>query len=121
MSDIEDVYLAVSGLRDQLGELLERFGTEPAPAPRRRVTKDDVLAGFLASINKAGGERSSVRLARNAKGDMQFEIVVRTGDTASIETAEQAVAEANRLAEMLATLYPMSTAPERAPAKGGEA
>lgn len=110
MSDIQDVYREVERLRSQLDELPEQLEQRGLLKPRRRVSKDDVLAGFVASLNRGGQEHSSVRIARNARGDTQFEVVVRSGDTPEISTAAEAMAEATRLYQVLDEAFAMRKA-----------
>ncbi len=76
------------------------------PAPRR-VTLSHVVEELLASLHKSAGEHSSVRLSRNAKGDTQIEVVVRTGEEAGLETIESAVAKAREVYDGLRSAYPM--------------
>ena len=113
MADMEDVYLQLSQLRDLVEARLPEIA-EPGEEPkRRRVSKDDVLAALLARATSVGSEHSSVRLSRNAKGDTQVEVVVRSGDSPEIQTAAQATAEAVRIYDNLRELYPMTGGPQR--------
>lgn len=52
-----------------------------------------------------GGERSSVELSRNAKGETQIEVTVRT-DESEITTADAAYAKACELYDLACAKYP---------------
>jgi hypothetical protein len=97
MADIEDVYLALDNVRELLERRLPDVAEPGSEPKRRRVTKDDVLASFLAGLTRGGTEHSSVTLKNNAKGETQIEITVRTGESDEIDTAAKAFAEASRL------------------------
>lgn len=73
----------------------------------RRLSLSEVLELVLS---RGTGDRSSVTLTRNAKGDTQIEVTVRTGDTGDVLTAADAAAEAQRLYDSLREAYP-SAAP----------
>lgn len=72
-----------------------------------RMTLSRIIEAQLEAQRKSGAEHSSVRLARNAKGDTQIEVVVRTGEEAHLASIEDAVAEATRIYDELRTKYPM--------------
>lgn len=75
-----------------------------APAPHaRRMTLSDVVAALL---NRSPSSGSSVTLARNAKGDTQIEVVVRTGDTGDVLTPDDAYAKAAELYNAACAAYP---------------
>jgi hypothetical protein len=79
--------------------------TEQA-ARRRRLTLTDVVEKLL---DRGGSEHSSVTLSRNAKGETQIEVVVRTGEAGSVQTIEEAEAAAVTVYERLRARYPTST------------
>jgi hypothetical protein len=84
---------------------------EPAPAtpaPAPRMTLSRVVEQLLA---RGGAEHSSVTLSRNAKGETQIELVVRTGERSEVETIEQAVELAEQLYDRLRERYPFAPAP----------
>lgn len=83
------------------------------PAPKdagsgRRMTLSDVVAGLL---QRGSSERSSVTLTRNAKGETQIEVVVRTGDTGDVQTITDAEDAARQVYDRLRTAYPFGEAP----------
>ncbi|PYO40124.1 MAG: hypothetical protein DMD33_18745 [Gemmatimonadetes bacterium] len=86
--------------------------TDPATAtrtdhtPSKRMTLSQVVEALL---NRGGGERSSVALSRNAKGETQIEVTVRTADTGAVETIEQAEQAAQEVYDRLRSRYPMSS------------
>lgn len=94
---VDDVYEELRQLRTALEQRLEEPADAPAPPPRRRLTKDDVLAAHLAALTKASPEHHSVTLKSNAKGETQVEVTVRTDASVGLETPAQAFAEASRL------------------------
>lgn len=79
----------------------------PTAAPPRRLTQREILEAFLASLQKGGGEHSSVKLSRNARGETQVEVTVRTGDTEEVQTAADAASRARQIYDHLCDLYPM--------------
>jgi hypothetical protein len=74
------------------------------PTPTKRLSLSTIVELLL---QRGGGDRSSVTLARNAKGDTQIEVVVRTTDEGSVTTAADALEEAVRLYEAARERYPM--------------
>jgi hypothetical protein len=81
--------------------------TTPATpdTPSRRMTLSQVVEQLL---HRGGGERSSVTLARNAKGETQIEVVVRTADNTDVETVDAALAKAIELYDQARRQYPMN-------------
>lgn len=75
--------------------------------PRRRITMSETVDKLIAALARGHGDNSSVRLTRNAKGDTQIEVTVRTGEP-GVETIEDASLKARLKYDELATLYPMS-------------
>lgn len=105
---------AVTNLRLWLTELYEA-GRIRVDDPRgRRVTNAELVRGLIEAVTKTGGEHSTVKLTRNAKGDTQVEVSVRTGDTPDVQTVDAAAAKAVEVYDRLRLLYPMSTEPTRA-------
>jgi hypothetical protein len=81
---------------------------ERSPAPARLRAADVIAqqqATIAALLNRGGGENSSVSLVRNAKGETQIEVTVRTDDVA-ILTADAALAKARELYELACQAYP---------------
>lgn len=77
------------------------------PNPPRRVSLSQIVEAQLAALTRAGGEHSSVKLTRNAKGDTQIEVTVRTGDEAHLITAADAATHARAIYDELRTAYPL--------------
>lgn len=75
------------------------------PAPRR-MSMGRVVEMLL---NRGGGEHSSVTLTRNAKGEVQIEVVVRTADEGEVTTADAAAEKAQAIFDGLIVTYPMSS------------
>jgi hypothetical protein len=59
-------------------------------------------------LNRGGGEKSSVTLSRNAKGETQIEVTVRT-DNGDVPTAEAAEVKASAIYERLCAAYVTGT------------
>lgn len=86
-------------------------------AAPRRMTMGRVVELLLT---RGGSEHSSVTITRNAKGDAQLEVVVRTGEGDSPQTVEQAEAIAVSVYDRLRERYPYGAAPQAsAGANGG--
>lgn len=71
----------------------------------KRMTLSEIVELLLA---RSASDRTSVSLSRNAKGDTQIEVVVRTSDGGDVATADQAAAKAQELYERFRNRYPMS-------------
>jgi hypothetical protein len=79
--------------------------TEPETStPARRLTLSEIVTQLLA---RSSGERSTVSLARNARGVTQIEVIVRTGDTEHVRTAADAEREAVAIYDRLRATYPL--------------
>lgn len=70
----------------------------------RRLTMSQIVELLLT---RQVSEHSTVKLTRNAKGDTQIEVSVRSGEP-GIETPEQAQAKAQQVYDHLTGLYPLS-------------
>lgn len=94
-------------------------GGEGDDAPPRRVTNTEVLRALLDErrARAASLSRATVRLTRNAKGDVQPEVMVEV----SGEDAAEAIAAANREAtetfDALCRVYALGA---QTPAKPGD-
>jgi len=109
----EDAARQVELLREELRAAFDSGALDAAGIPSRSISRAEILRGLLAAITKTGGGSSHVALTRNAKGETQLEVSVRTGDTAGIETPADAMAEAVRLYDSLREVYPMLNGPTR--------
>lgn len=70
-----------------------------------RMTLSRVIEMLL---ERGQSDRSSVSLSRNAKGETQIEVVVRTSDEGAVQTVEQAEAVAQLVYDRLRAAYPMA-------------
>lgn len=86
-----------------------RVETDEKPHP---LGATEVARALLHRIASAGGEHSSVEIARNAKGDYQFKVTVRTGEHEGIDTVEAAAGKAAEIVDTLRGLFPMTGALE---------
>lgn len=75
----------------------------------KRMSLSEVVERLL---ERGSSEHSSVTLSRNAKGETQIEVVVRTGEGGGVETVEQARAAAVAVYESLRNAYPFGTEPD---------
>lgn len=71
----------------------------------RRMTLSRVVEMML---ERGSHGASSVSLSRNAKGETQIEVVVRTSDDGPVRTPEDAQAVAVDVFEALRARYPMA-------------
>lgn len=78
---------------------------ELAPKPKR-MTLSEVVEQLLA---RSASDRSSVSLTRNAKGETQIEVVVRTSDAGEVTTTDAAAAKAVELYDNLRRKYPLAS------------
>lgn len=72
--------------------------------PTQRLTLSQIVGMLLTRTGSGAG--SSVTLARNAKGDTQIEVTVRTEDEDGLRTPEQAAARARAVYDTLRSAYP---------------
>lgn len=73
------------------------------PAPTRRMSPSRMLELMLSRGTR---EHSSVTLSRNARGETQIEVVVRTDDSGLVPTVDDAAAKARELYDDLRAVYP---------------
>ena len=107
MSELDHVREELRAIRAELVERREAERPTPEGEPRPRITQAEVLRYLLERQAKAGGEHSTVRLTRNAKGDTQIEVSVRTGEHEGIETVEAAAGKAQEVYDVLRAMYPL--------------
>jgi hypothetical protein len=72
------------------------------PAPRMTLSRVVELA-----LQRGGHTSSSVTLTRNAKGETQIEVVVRTGENPLVETIAHAEDSAGAVYDRLRARYPL--------------
>jgi hypothetical protein len=78
----------------------------------RRISQSEIVERLLHALARGGQEHSSIELVRNAKGDVQIKVSVRTGE-GDLETVEQARAKAEEQFDHLRSLYPMADAEKK--------
>lgn len=77
--------------------------TTPEPAePARRLTLSQIVEQLL---QRGSAEHSSITLARNAKGETQIEVIVRTDERGSVTTLEEAETAAVEIYDRLRAKY----------------
>jgi hypothetical protein len=79
-------------------------GTNDKPP---RLTLSQIVEMQLHAMARGGQEHSTVELSRNAKGDTQIRVSVRTGE-GDVETVEQARMRAQEQYDHLRELYPLA-------------
>lgn len=111
----------VRQLREQLAELRGRpLHAVPDEEPPRRMTQGQILAAFVETMRtRATGEHSTVKLTRNAKGDTQIEVSIRTGESEDVATVEDAAAKARSVYDAMRMLYPLTEVEHAEAAKRG--
>lgn len=82
-------------------EPMPETGSETAPA--KRMSLSQIVELLLA---RSPRDHSSVTLTRNAKGETQIEVVVRTGDEGEIVTPDAALVKAKELYDDAREAYP---------------
>jgi hypothetical protein len=73
----------------------------------RRLTQSQIVERLLHALNRGGQDHSTIELSRNAKGDTQIRVSVRTGE-GGVETVEEARAKATEQYDHLRELYPLA-------------
>lgn len=85
-----------------------------SPETPRRLTYSSMIELLVGALHRGiPTERSHVKLTRNARGDTQLEVSVRTGED-GIETVDQAVAKATSVYDQLRIDYPLGPGGELA-------
>lgn len=78
-----------------------------APQAPKRMTLSQVVEALL----QRGGGGSTVSLTRNAKGETQLEVVVRTSEQGDVTTIEEAEQAAQAVYDRLRIRYPFGGEP----------
>lgn len=78
---------------------------EPAAQRQHRLSMSEIVQQLLVANSHRGGDHSSVKIARNAKGDVQIEVSVRTGEN-GVETVDEASSTAQEIFNHLEHVYP---------------
>jgi hypothetical protein len=73
----------------------------------RRLSQSQIVERLLHALNRGGQDHSTIELSRNAKGDTQIRVSVRTGE-GGVETVEEARAKATEQYDHLRDLYPIA-------------
>jgi hypothetical protein len=72
-----------------------------------RLTQSQLVERLLGALSRGSQDHSTIELSRNAKGDTQIRVSVRTGE-AGIETLEEARLKAEETYDHLGRLYPLA-------------
>lgn len=82
--------------------------THEAPARPVSLTQREMLSAFVDKTTRnVPTEHSSVTLKTNARGDVQIDVTVRTGETPAVATVDDAAAKARTVFDLLRTMYPL--------------
>ena len=73
----------------------------------RRLSQSEIVERLLHALNRGGQDHSTIELSRNAKGDTQIRVSVRTGE-GDVETVEDALMKAQEQYDHLRELYPLA-------------
>jgi hypothetical protein len=73
----------------------------------RRLTHSQIIDELIGALARGSSDHSTVALSRNAKGDTQISVSVRTGE-GDDTTADEAAAKATELYDDLAALSTIS-------------
>jgi hypothetical protein len=73
----------------------------------RRITQSEIVERLLHALSRGGQDHDTIELVRNAKGDTQIKVSVRTGE-GGIETIEEARTKATEQYDHLRDLYPIA-------------
>lgn len=105
---ISDQQAEIRRLNAQRRRLKRGQPAEPdeQPTKPRRLSMGAIVELLLT---RGGGEHSAVELTRNAKGETQINVTVRTSEDGEIETADDAARKATELYDQLRARYPMSS------------
>jgi hypothetical protein len=84
----------------------QRGKASPLAERPPRLTLSQIVERQLHALSRGGQDHSTVELSRNAKGDTQIRVSVRTGE-GDVDTVEQARMKAEETYDHLRNLYPM--------------
>lgn len=72
------------------------------------LTQREMLSAFVEKSTRTGAtEHSSVTLKTNARGEVQIDVTVRTGETPEVATVDDAAAKARVVFDLLRSMYPL--------------
>jgi hypothetical protein len=83
---------------------------QPSGEQPRRLTHSQIIEQQIHALARGGSDHSSCELSRNARGDTQIRVAVRTGESDEVQTPRQAVELARSLYDELSALYPQGLA-----------
>lgn len=93
--------------------------THEARARPVALTQREMLSAFVERATRlAPTEHSSVTLKTNAKGEVQIDVTVRTGETPDVVTVDDAAGKARVVFDLLRSVYPLEAVAPRAGTNG---
>lgn len=84
--------------------------TLPEPS-RERLNLSELARSLIAMNARGSSDRATVRLARNAKGDTQIEVLVGAGDDGA-ESVTEVAERACEVYDSLRDRYPLGPEPD---------
>jgi hypothetical protein len=86
------------------------------------LTQREMLSAFVERATHNGpAERSSVALKTNARGEVQIEVTVRTGESPEVATVDDCAAKARAVFDVLRAFYPLDALAPAADARSTKA
>jgi hypothetical protein len=120
--DARDEYQAeLRKLRGELRAIQGGGEGDGVPQGTPPLRQRDILRALLAerSARSAHRSRATVRLTRNAKGDVQPEVLVEVSDEEAGEAIAKAQHEATRVFDALCLVYSLGATPPNGAGGGG--
>lgn len=72
------------------------------------LSQREMLSAFVERATRlAPTEHSSVTLKTNARGEVQIDVTVRTGDSPDVVTVDDAAGKARAVFDVLRSIYPL--------------
>lgn len=105
MATSDDVLSAVNAVRAEVQAIVRDVLTAEPRKPGSRITQTEVLRAMLEAQQSRGQVHSSVSISRNARGGKQWEIVVRAGESADVQTAAECARVAQEIDTALTAVY----------------
>lgn len=105
MATSDDVLSAVNAMRADLEAVVREVVNAEPRKPGSRITQTEVLRAMLEAQQSRGQVHSSVSISRNARGGKQWEVVVRAGESADVQTAADCARVAQDIDTALTAVY----------------
>jgi len=93
-------------IRELNAERRRLKGDPPEPTRPKRISLSQIVELILT---RGAREHSSVTLTRNAKGDTQIEVAIRSGESSEFLTIDAAALKVQELYDQLRARYPLAS------------